>query len=259
MTMRALAQIITAIVIAMTTITPTASATEINAFISTALKTVTDDLFPPFEQATGNTVRAFYAPPGALLKHFAAGEPADVFLTGREAIDQLIGEGKIAGGRIDLATTGIGICVKRGAPKPDVSTPEAFKRAMLAAKTVGYASPAGGSIVGPHIQKIFAQLGIAEQMAPKTKLSAGGPNGRVSVLVSSGEAEIGLQQVTELLSNPEVEVIGMLPADLQQITMYSAGITSSAKDVAAAQALIKAMIAPSTAAVYKAKGLDPLR
>src|SRR5262249_51722935 len=146
-----------------------------------------------------------------------------------DAIDTLIGEGKIVPPRVDLATTGIGICVKKGAPKPDVSTPEAFKRAMLAAKTVGYASPAGGSIVGPHIQKIFAQLGIAEQMAPKSKLSAGGPNGRVSVLVSSGEAEIGLQQVTELMSNPGVEVIGMLPGDLQQISLYSAAITTSAK------------------------------
>ena len=203
-----------AIAIAMLAGTATAHAAEIDAFISTALKTVTDEVIPPFERAGGHSVRALYAPPGALLKHFEAGEPADIFLTGREAIDRLIGEGKIVPGRIDLATTGIGICVRKGAPKPDVSTPEAFKRAMLEAKTVGYASPAGGSIVGPHIQKIFQKLGIAEQMAPKTKLSAGGPNGRVSVLVSSGEAEIGLQQVTELLSNPGVDVIGMLPEGL---------------------------------------------
>jgi len=249
---------ILAIAVAMFVATTTAHAAEINAFISTALKTVTDEVIPPFERAGGHSVRALYAPPGALLKHFEAGEPADIFLTGREAIDQLIGEGKIVPGRIDLATTGIGICVRKGAPKPDVSTPDAFKRAMLEAKTVGYASPAGGSIVGPHIQKIFQKLGIAEQMAPKTKLSAGGPNGRVSVLVSSGEAEIGLQQVTELLSNPGVDVIGMLPADLQQITMYSAGITTSAKQPDAARALVKAMTAPSTAAIYKAKGLDPL-
>ena len=147
-----------AIAIAMLAGTTTANAAEINAFISTALKTVTDEVIPPFERAGGHIVRALYAPPGALLKHFEAGEPADIFLTGREAIDQLIGEGKIVPGRVDLATTGIGICVRKGAPKPDVSTPDAFKRAMLEAKTVGYASPAGGSIVGPHIQKIFAQL-----------------------------------------------------------------------------------------------------
>jgi molybdate transport system substrate-binding protein len=247
-----------AIVIAMFAATGPAKAAEINAFISTALKAVTDELLPPFERASGNTVHATFAPPGALLKRFEAGEPADVFLTGREAIDKLTAEGKIVPGRVDFATTGIGICVKKGAPKPDVSTPEAFKRAMLAAKTVGYASPAGGSIVGPHIQKIFAQLGIAEAMAPKSKLSAGGPNGRVSVLVASGEAEIGLQQVSELLSNPDVEVIGMLPGDLQQITVYSAGIATNAKDVEAVKALIDAMRAPSTAPIWKARGLDPL-
>jgi molybdate transport system substrate-binding protein len=258
MTTRTLATVTATIVIAMLATTATASAAEINAFISTALKTVTDELIPPFERGSGHTVRATFAPPGALLKRFEAGEPADIFLTGREAIDTLIGEGKIVPGRVDLATTGIGICVRKGAPRPDVSTPEAFKRAMLAAKTVGYASPAGGSIVGPHIQKIFAQLGIAEQMTPKSKLSAGGPNGRVSVLVASGQAEIGLQQVTELLSNPDVEVIGMLPADLQQITVYSAGITTGAKDADAAKALVKAMSEPATAPIYKAKGLDPL-
>ena len=139
-----------AIALAMLAATTPANAAEINAFISTALKTVTDDVIPPFEHAGGHTVRALYAPPGALLKHFAAGEPADIFLTGREAIDQLIGEGKIVSGRVDLATTGIGICVRQGAPKPDVGDVlDAFKRAMLAAKTVGYAfaPPAAASSV----------------------------------------------------------------------------------------------------------------
>ena len=247
-----------AIVVAMLATVGSAKAAEIDAFISTALKTVTDELLPPFQRDSGNTVHALYAPPGALLKHFAAGEPADIFLTGREAIDRLIGDGKILPGRIDLATTGIGICVRWGAPKPDVATPEALRRALLEARSVGYASPAGGSITGPHIERMFARLGIADQMAAKTKLSAGGPNGRVSVLVSSGEAEIGLQQVSELLSNPDVEVIGMLPADLQQTTVYSAGITVSAKQPDAAKALIEALKAPSTAPIWKAKGLEPL-
>jgi molybdate transport system substrate-binding protein len=236
----------------------TAEAAEINAFISTAIKSVTDELLPPFERASGNTVRAIYAPPGALLRRFEAGEPGDIFLTGSEAIDTLIGEGKVLPGRTDLATTGIGICVRKGAPKPDVSTPEAFKRALLAAASVAYVSPAGGSVTGPHIEAMFGRLGIAEQMAAKTKFAAGGPNGRVSVMVSSGQADIGLQQVSELLTNPDVEVIGMLPAELQQITLYSAGITTSAKEPDAARALIKALKAPSAAQVYKAKGLDPL-
>jgi len=237
--------------------TSAAQAADINAFISTAIKSVTDEVLPPFERASGNTVHALYSPPGALLKHFEAGEPADVFLTGSEAIDKLIAEGKVAPGRVDLATTGIGICVRKGAPHPDVSTPEAFRRALLAAASVAYVAPAGGSVTGPHIEAVFKKLGIAEQMAAKTVLAAGGPNGRVSVKVSSGEAAIGLQQVSELLTNPGVDVIGMLPGDLQQTTIYSAGVTTSAKVPEAAKALIAAMAAPAAKPIYKAKGMEP--
>jgi molybdate transport system substrate-binding protein len=247
-----------AIIVALFAAIPMAKAAEINAFISTAIKSATDEILPPFERESGNTIHALYAPPGALLRHFEAGEPADIFLTGSEAIDQLIGEGKILPGRTDLATTGIGICVKKGAPRPDVSTPEAFERALVAATSVAYVAPSGGSVTGPHIQAVFQKLGIADQMAAKTKFAAGGPNGRVSVLVSSGEAEIGLQQVSELLSNPEVEVIGMLPGDLQQITIYSAGITTSAKEIDGSRAMIKALTTPAAVAIFKSKGLDPL-
>jgi molybdate transport system substrate-binding protein len=243
---------------ALLTMPDPANAGEINAFISTAIKTVTDELLPPFERTSGDTVHAIFAPPGALLRRFEAGEPGDVFLTGSNAIDTLIDEGKVLPGRTDLAKTGIGICIRKGAPKPDVSSVEAFKRALLAAKSVAYAAPASGSITTPHILAMFAQLGIADQMTPKSKLSAGGPNGRVSILVSSGEAEIGLQQASELLSNPDVEVIGMLPAELQQTTIYSAGISASARNGAGARALIKALTTPEAVAVFKSKGLDPL-
>jgi molybdate transport system substrate-binding protein len=232
-------------------------AAEINAFISTALKTVTDELLPPFERANGHTIRATYAPSGALIPRFDGGEPVDIFLTDSAAIDTLIKHGKVVAPRVDLARTGIGIAVRKGAPKPDVSTPEALKRALLAAKTVGHAAPSGGSITAAHIQAVFQRLGIASQVTPKVKLAAGGPNGRVSVLISTGEAEIGLQQVSELMSNPGIEVIGMLPAELQQITIYSAGVTTSAREAEAAKALINALTAPSTAPIYKIKGLDP--
>jgi molybdate transport system substrate-binding protein len=147
--------------------------------------------------------------------------------------------------------------VRKGAPKPDVSSSEALRRALLAAKSIAHTAPAGGGVTAAHVMGVFAKLGIAAEVAPKVKLAAGGPNGRVSVLVSSGEAEIGLQQVSELMSNPEVEVIGMLPAELQQTTTYSAGATTSARDADAARALIRALTAPSAAAIYKAKGLDP--
>ena len=115
----------------------------------------------------------------------------------------MIKQGKVAGGRTDVARTGIGIAVRKGAPKPDVSSPEALKRALLAATSIGHTAPAGGGITAAHVMGVFEKLGIAAGVTPKVKLAAGGPNGRVSVLVSSGEAEIGLQQVSELMSNPE--------------------------------------------------------
>jgi len=247
----------TAVLLAATAAVPAASAAEINAFISTAIKAATDELLPPFELANGHTVRATYAPSGALIPRFERGEPVDVFLTDSKAIDELIRQGKVVAARTDLARTGIGIAVRKGAPRPDVSSAEALKRALLAAKTIGHAAASGGSITAAHIEGVFRRLGIAAEVAPKVRLAAGGPNGRVSVLVSSGEAEIGLQQVSELMSNPDVDVVGMLPAELQQTTIYSAGVTTSARAPEAASALIKVLTAPSAAAVFKAKGLDP--
>jgi molybdate transport system substrate-binding protein len=237
--------------------TAPAQAAEINAFISTAIKAATDELLPPFERVNGHVIRASYAPSGALIPRFEKGEPVDVFLTDSTAIDDLIKRGKVLGSRTDLVRTGIGIAVRKGASRPDVSSPEALKRALLAAKSIGHAAPSGGSITAAHIQGVFQRLGIAAEVTPKVKLAAGGPSGRVSVLVSSGEAEIGLQQVSELMSNPEVEVVGMLPAELQLTTIYSAGVTTSAREAEAAKALIKALTAPGAAAIYKAKGLDP--
>ena len=227
---------------------------EINALISTALKSAMDELLPSFEREHGHTIRASYGPSGALIPRFNAGQPADVFLTDSAAVDELIKEGKVVPGRTDLARTGIGIAVRRGAPKPDVSSPEALKQALLAARSVGHAAAAGGSITAPHIMRMFEQLGIAAEMAPKVRLAAGGPNGRVSVLISSGEAEIGLQQVSELMSNPDVEVIG-LPPELQQVTTYSAGIATSAKEPDAARVLIHFLAAPDAIAIYKLRGL----
>jgi molybdate transport system substrate-binding protein len=249
--MRALALIATLI-----GATVSAQAAEIHALITTAMKAAIDELVPKFERDTGNTVAVSFGPSGGIARRFIGGEPADVIIIDSGALDDLIRQGKVLPDPTDVARTGIGICVRKGAPRPDVSTPEALKRALLAAKSIAHTAPAGGGITAAHVIKLFERLGIAAEVTPKVKLAAGGPNGRVSVLVSSGEAEIGLQQVSELMSNPGVDVIGMLPAELQQITTYAAGITASAKEPEAAKALIKALTAPAAAPVFKAKGLD---
>ena len=234
-----------------------ARAAEIDAMITTAMGAAIEQLAPAFERASGHTLRIVYGPSGGLARRLNGGEAADLVIVESKVLDELIRQGKVAPGRTDLARTAIGIAVRKGAPRPDVSSGEALRRALIAAKTVGYAAPSGGSITAAHVIGVFERLGIAAEVAPKARLAAGGPNGRVSVLVSSGEAEIGFQQVSELMSNPEVEVIGMLPAELQQITIYSAGVTTSAREADAARALIRALAAPSAAPVYKAKGLDP--
>ncbi len=244
----------TAIAIALLTVT-SADATEVKALITTAMKAAIDELVPQFERVSGHTVRITYGPSGGLARQLKGGEAADLIMLASTELDELIKQGKVAPGRTDVARTAIGICVKKGAPRPDVSSADALKRALLAAKTVAHTAPAGGGITAAHIVGLFEKLGIAAEMAPKVRLAAGGPNGRVSVLVSSGEAEIGLQQVSELMSNPGVDVIGMLPADLQQITIYSAGITTNAKQTDAANVLIKFLVAPAATPVYQAKGL----
>jgi molybdate transport system substrate-binding protein len=234
--------------------TANAGAAEIKALITTAMQAAIVELVPPFERATGHKVTISYDPSGGLAKRLRGGEFADILLIASVELDKLIGEGKVKD-RTDVSRTGIGLAVRKGAPHPDVSTPDALKRALLAAKSVGQSSIEGGGITAVHVQRVFSQLGISEQVLPKLKFAAGGPNGRVSVLVASGEAEIGLQQVSELMSNADVEVIGLLPDTLQQITINAAGITAAAKEPDAASALIRHLTTPEAKAIYKPKGL----
>lgn len=234
--------------------TANAGAAEIKALITTAMQAAIVELVPPFERATGHKVTISYDPSGGLAKRLRGGEFADIILIASVELDKLIGEDKVKD-RTDVSRTGIGLAVRKGAPHPDVSTPDALKRALLAAKSVGQSSIEGGGITAVHVQRVFSQLGISEQVLPKLKFAAGGPNGRVSVLVASGEAEIGLQQVSELMSNADVEVIGLLPDTLQQITINAAGITAAAKEPDAASALIRHLTTPEAKAIYKPKGL----
>jgi molybdate transport system substrate-binding protein len=234
--------------------TATAGAAEIKALVTTAMQAAIVELVPTFERATGHKVTASYDPSGGLAKRLRGGEFADMILVAGIELDKLIGDRKVKD-RTDVSRTGIGLAVRKGAPHPDVSTPDALKRTLLAAKSIAQSSIESGGITALHVQRVLSQLGIREQVSPRLKLAAGGPNGRVSTLVANGEAEIGLQQVSELMSNPDVEVIGMLPDKLQQITVNAAGITSVAKEPDAARALIRHLTTPEAKALYKAKGL----
>jgi len=234
-----------------------AGAAEIKALISTAVAAAMDELVPQFERASGHTLRITYGPTGGLAKRLTGGEAADLIILADTGIDELIKQGKVVPGRTDFARTGIGVAVRKGALKPDIASPEALKRALLNARAVAHTAPAGGGITAMHLLRMFEKLGIAQEVAAKTKLAAGGPNGRVSTIVASGEADIGLQQASELMSNPGVDLVGLLPAELQQITVYSAGITANAREAEAAKAFIRFISAPAAAPIYAAKGLGP--
>ena len=231
-----------------------AGAAEIKALITTAMHAAIVELLPPFERTSGHKVTVSYDPSGGLAQRLRKGEFADMILVASTELDKLISEKKVRD-RTDVSRTGIGLAVKRGAPHPDVSTPDALKKALLAAKSIGQSSIDSGGITALHVQRVLSMLGIREQVSPRLKFAKGGPNGRVSVLVATGEAEIGLQQVSELMSNPDVEVIGLLPDKLQQITINAAGIATVAKEPDAARALIKHLTTPEALAIYKTKGL----
>ena len=172
--------------------------------------------------------------------------------------EDLVGSGKIvAGSLVDVARSAIGICVGKGAPRPDISSAGAFKRAMLAAKSVALSKPVGGGASGAHMAKVFEQLGITQAMAAKSHYGAGGAAGLAGLVVLRGEAEIGIQQMSELMAVSGIDVVGPLPADLQSVTMFTAAIPTSASHAEAGRALMQFLTTPAAKSVIAAKGLEP--
>jgi molybdate transport system substrate-binding protein len=225
-------------------------AAEIKVLCTIGVKPALPEVVAEFERTTGHKVSIVWGNAATLKSRYLEGESADVAILTAAAIDDLAKAGKVIGGRVDLARSGIGLAVKAGAPKPDISSPEALKRALLAAKSVGY-STQGAS--GVHFVKVIEQLGIAAEVKAKHKETTG----VVGELIAAGEAEIGVQQIPELAAVPGVDVIGPLPGDLQIITVFSAALDANAKDNEAAKAFVKFVATPASAATYKAKGLDP--
>jgi molybdate transport system substrate-binding protein len=232
-----------------------AAAAEIKVLTAGAFKPVVLALVPDFEKQSGHKVIVDNGTVGELQTRIEGGETFDVAVITPGVVDGLIAKGKIAAGsRLNLAGVSVGVMVKQGAPKPDVSTVDAFKRALLAAKSVAYIDPASGGSSGIYIDKLLERLGIADQIRPKAKLKKGG---HVADLIVSGDAELGLHQISEIVPVKGVELVGPLPKDIQNTTIYAAGLSASAKDKSAAQALIKALAGPAAAAVLKAKGMEP--
>ncbi len=227
--------IATALTLAMSQL---AEATEIKVVSGGAFKQVLTALTAQYEKESGNKANLTFQTVGQHLKLIRSGkEEFDVAVLTPEAIDALTKEGKIVpGSRADLAKVGVGVVVKAGAPLPDISTVEAFKRTLLAAKSVAYIDPAAGGSSGIYVGHLLERLGIAAQVNAKAKLIQGGA---VADHIADGEAEIGIHQISEILPVKGVTLVGPLPADIQNFTIYSAGVGTAAKNAAVASALVK--------------------
>jgi molybdate transport system substrate-binding protein len=232
----------------------TASAAEIKVLTTGAFRSVVVALVPEFEKATGHKVVVDNGTVGQLQKRVDGGETFDVLVLSPKGIEDYIKGGKIAAGsNARLAKVGVGVMVKDGAPKPDVSTVDAFKQTLLKAKTVGYIDPASGGSSGIYVSGLLDKLGIADQVKPKAKLKQGG---HVSDLVKSGEAEVGIHQMSEIVGQAGVTLVGPLPAEIQNYTVYVVGLSTAAKEAEAAKAFIKVLTGPSAAGVLKSKGME---
>jgi molybdate transport system substrate-binding protein len=235
-----------------------AGAAEVRVMISGGLSTAYKEVVPEFERSTGNKVLTAYGPSmgttaNAIPNRLERGEPADVLIMVGYALGDLIKQGKvIADSRVDLAKSPIGIAVKSGTPKPDISSADAVKRTLLAAKSIAYSDSASGVYISTEM---FQRLGIADAMKDKARQIPAEPVARV---VARGDAEIGFQQISELLPVPGVDIVGQLPPELQKITVFSAGIATAAREPEAGKALIKFLASPAASAAIVKSGIEPI-
>jgi molybdate transport system substrate-binding protein len=235
-----------------------ANAAEVRVMISGGLTAAYKELVPEFERLTGNKVLTAYGPSmgttvNAIPIRLERGEPADVLIMVGYALGDLVKQGKVvADSRVDLVKSPIGIAVKSGAAKPDISSADAVKRALLATKTIAYSDSASGVYVSTEM---FEKLGIADAMKDKARKIPATPVGEI---VARGDAEIGFQQVSELLPVQGIDIIGQLPSELQKVTVFSAGIASVAKEPDAGKALIKFLASPTASAVIIKSGMEPI-
>jgi molybdate transport system substrate-binding protein len=234
------------------------AAAEIKVMNSGGFTAAYRELLPEFERQTGHRVTTAWGAsmgnaPDAIPVRLARGEEADVVILAEEGLAALIRDGKaVAGSRVDLARSSIGMVVRAGAPRPDISTVEALKRTLLEARSIAYSASASGVYVSTEL---YQRLGIANEVAPKSRRIL---SERVGTIVARGEAEIGFQQISELLPIPGVDFVGPLPPDVQRVTVFSAGIATGAKELEAARALIAFLASPAAHGVITRSGLEPI-
>jgi molybdate transport system substrate-binding protein len=238
--------------------TTAGSAAEVRVMISGGLTAAFNALVAEYEKQTGNLVLVAYGPSmgttvNAIPVRLERGEPADVLIMIGAALSDLASKGKVvADSQVDLVRSSIGVAVRAGAPRPDISSAAALKRALLAAKTIAYSDSASGVYVSTEM---FKKLGIEAEMKGKARQIPATPVGEI---VAKGEAEIGFQQVSELKPVAGIDLVGPLPAELQKITVYSAAIATLSKEPEAGKALIKFLTSPAASAEIVKSGMEPI-
>jgi len=228
-------------------------AAEIKVLSAGAVRAIVTELTPAFEKETGHKVSFNFGTAG-LTRQRLASDPADVVILTDVGIDESVKEARVvAGSRADIARSGMGVGVREGAPKPDISTTDAFKKTLLAAKSVTYVDPAQGATSGIYFSGLLKAWAIADAMKPKTTLV---PGGYPAELVAKGEAELVVHQISEILPVKGVVLAGPLPRDIQKVTTYSAGLPTKAINVEGARAFIAYLMTPSVRPKFAAAGLD---
>jgi molybdate transport system substrate-binding protein len=232
--------------------THVAQAAEIRMLAAGAVKEAFLELVPQFESTSGNKVAATWTGSADISKRIGAGEAFDLVIVGAPDIDAFVKDGKMMpGSRVDIASSGVGMAVKAGSPRPDISSSEAVKKALLSARAVAYSTGPSGI----YVQRLFDRLGIADQMKDKSKQTA--PGVRVAQYIANGEAELGFQQVSELVHEAGIDFLGPLPAEIQNVTVYSSGIPIGSNASEPAKALQAFLSAPSAAPIFRKNGMDP--
>jgi len=230
-----------------------AQSAEVKVLSVRPLKTLLEELGPQFERATGHKLILTFDVSASLKRQIDAGETFDAVLILPDMIDEFLKQGKVAvGTRTDISRAAVGVAVRKGAPKPDIGSAEAFKRTLLNAKSIAYSAEGGSGI---YFKGLLDRLGISAEMNPKLKPLA---SSAVVPSVANGEVDLAVISPPAILADPGVELVGILPKELQHYVVYTAGVSAAAKEADAAKALLKYLTTPAAVSVMKSKGLEPV-
>jgi molybdate transport system substrate-binding protein len=231
---------------------------DIRVLSTTAMKTTLDEVVPEFERTAGVSLSLTYAPSARTAKQIAEGLAGDIAFITEPQLDDLAAKGLIVDGSITpVAGSHIGVAVQAGAHRPDIATVEAFRRAIVDARSIGMSNPVGGGASGAHMQKVYERLGIADVVKPKVTYGPGGPEGLIGLFLKRGEIELGIQQMAELMAVPGIDILGPLPDAIQATTVFALGTMRGTHHGDVAKALAAHLRGPKAQAVLRAKGMEP--